>query len=67
MWAWFFGGYAVFSAMLAWRATGVAIHCQDAQQRKDAFKVLVVVWGSGTVGSGVLGAAMKLHELGVLP
>jgi hypothetical protein len=55
MWPWFIAGYALFSAALAWRATGVAIHCDDAQQRKDAFKVLTLVWGGGTAGAGVLG------------
>ncbi|WP_158852460.1 hypothetical protein [Saccharothrix deserti] len=67
MWPWLIGLYVLFSAALAWRATGVAIHSTDPQQRKDAWRVLAFVWGGGTAGSGIAAAAVRLYELGVFP
>jgi threonine dehydrogenase-like Zn-dependent dehydrogenase len=58
--------YVIFSVVTAWRAAGVAIHSKNAQQRKDAFRVLALVWGSGTVGSGVIAGVTRLQELGWL-
>jgi hypothetical protein len=64
MWILFFGGYAVFSATLAWRLVNVVVRSTDAEQRRSAVTMFAMVWGSGSLGAA--GVAIKLHELGVL-
>jgi hypothetical protein len=66
MWTWFLIGYAVFVAILCAYATHVALSNSDKQRRADALKVLKLIWGTATGAGGLLAAAIKLHELGVL-
>jgi len=66
MLGWLIGGYAVVSAVLGWRLVGVVVNCADADQRKDAIKMFGYTWGGGTVGTGLIAGAVRLHELGLL-
>ena len=66
MLAWLFVGYALFSAALAWRLVSVVVHSTDAEHRRSAVTALTMVWGSGSIGAGMLALAIRLHELGAL-
>jgi hypothetical protein len=56
----------VFSAALAWRLVNVVAHSADKEQRRSAVTMFGMVWGTGSLGAGVLGVSPKLHELGLL-
>jgi len=66
MWAWFFGGYATFVAVLVGYATHVALSCADEKRRADAYKVLKLIWGTATGASGVVAIFLRLNEIGLL-
>ena len=66
MWLWFFSGYAVFNGVLVSYATHVALSGKDQQQRRDAFKVLKLIWTTATGTGGLVAIAIRLHDLGVL-
>ena len=51
---WLLYGYAGFCAGLAGYAGVVAVSAEDQTKRADAYRVLKLVWGTGT-GGGVLG------------
>jgi hypothetical protein len=69
VWTWLIGGYAGFSALVGGYAAHIALSCPDEKRRADAYRVLKLVWGTGT-GGGVLGGlvtvAVKLHQGGLL-
>lgn len=67
MWTWFFICYAVFLAVLIAYAVHIALSCPDAERRKDAYRVLRLIWATVTGGGGVIMIAIKLHEMGLLP
>ncbi len=66
MWHLFFIAFAIFNSVLIGYAAHVALSSQDRQQRKDAFKVLRLIWTTATGASGVVAVAIRLHELGLL-
>lgn len=66
MLVWVLLGYALFSAVLAWRLVGVVVSSGDGEHRRSAIAALTVVWGSGSIGAGALALTVRLHELGVL-
>jgi hypothetical protein len=59
-------GYGLFSALLAWRLVNVVVSSTDADHRRSAVTALAMVWGSGSIGAGMLAVAIRLHELGAL-
>jgi hypothetical protein len=61
MWAWVFGGYAIFVAVLIASAVRVALTCEDEGRRDMAYKVLKLVWGTGT-GGALLSALILLSS-----
>jgi hypothetical protein len=64
MWAWFFGGYAVFVAVLISCAVRVALTCEDKERREMAFRVLKLVWGTGTGGTLITALVLlSQHQL----
>jgi hypothetical protein len=58
--------YGLFSALLAWRLVNVVVSSTDADHRRSAVTALTMVWGSGSIGAGMLAVAIRLHELGAL-
>ncbi|GAA0645485.1 hypothetical protein GCM10010174_80550 [Kutzneria viridogrisea] len=66
MWAWFFGGYAVFFAVVAGCAALVSCCAREARQRADALKVLKYL-APGGLGVGTVAAVLiRLHQTGLL-
>jgi hypothetical protein len=67
-WVWLASGYAAFSAGLAGYAAHVSLSATDDKVRENAYRVLKLVWGTGT-GGGVVGGlvtlAVKLHSSGL--
>ncbi|MEV7548264.1 hypothetical protein AB0N89_01405 [Amycolatopsis sp. NPDC089917] len=61
---WFFGGFAVFFAVLIGCATHGALFRPDERHRADAFRVLRFVWGTAT--GGFVALAIQLRNLGVI-
>lgn len=66
MWEWIIGAYAAYSAILAWRLVSVVVHSDDEQHRRSAIRMFTTVWGSSSLASGLVAAAVKLHEIGAL-
>ena len=66
MWVWFFGGYAVFVAVLIGYGTHISLSCTDERRRADAYKVLKLRWTAITGAGGLVLAALKLHDAGLL-
>ncbi|GLY54844.1 hypothetical protein [Lentzea sp. NBRC 102530] len=66
MWAWFFLGYAGFLAVLVGYAVHIALSCPDSDRRKDAYRVLKLIWVTATGSSGVVMLGIQLHTLGLL-
>lgn len=56
--------YAVFLAWLVASAARKAISCPDAEQRKDAYRVLRLIWATAT--AGLVAILFKLHQLNLL-
>lgn len=67
MWGWLLVGYAVFVAALAGYAAHVALSGADRDRRADAYKVLKLVWGTGTGAGGLFAAVLQLQQVGLLP
>ena len=65
-WVWFIVGYAVFVAAITGYAAHVALSGKDGERRDDAFRVLKLVWGTGTGVSGIIALMVRLHDSGVL-
>ncbi|MFE3195882.1 hypothetical protein ACFXHA_43265 [Nocardia sp. NPDC059240] len=67
---WFLIGYFLFVATLVGYSAYVAISCPDAKRRADAFKVLKLIWVTGTGAGGVTlaitSAMLKMRELGII-
>ncbi|MFE2758155.1 hypothetical protein ACFXGA_39775 [Actinosynnema sp. NPDC059335] len=59
-------GYAVFSAILGWRLVTVVTTSADAKRRADAIRMFGYVWGSGTLGAGLVGVVAIMYRLGML-
>ncbi|MFI6100799.1 hypothetical protein ACIA8G_35065 [Lentzea sp. NPDC051213] len=66
MWTWFFICYAVFLAGLIGYAVHIALSCPDPERRKDAYRVLKLIWMTATGSSGVVMLAIQLHNMGLL-
>lgn len=49
---WFAVGYAVFLALLVGYSAHVAISCPNSRRRADAYKVLRLIWATGTGAGG---------------
>ncbi|MFJ9370543.1 hypothetical protein ACIRRA_39815 [Nocardia sp. NPDC101769] len=67
---WFVVGYVVFVGALVAYSAHVAISCSDAAHRADAYKVLKLIWLSGTGAGGVtlliFNVVIKLREIGAI-
>lgn len=67
---WFFIGYVVFVAVLVAYSAHVAISCNDAGKRADAYKVLRLIWATGTGAGGltllIINTVIKLREIGAI-
>lgn len=66
MWGWFLLGYAVFLAVLIGYAVHIALSDPDAERRRDAYRVLKLIWVTATGSSGVVMLAIQLHTMGLL-
>jgi hypothetical protein len=66
MWGWFLLCYAIFLAGLIAYAAHISLSCPDAERRKDAYRVLKLIWVAATGGCGVVMLALKLYELGLI-
>lgn len=66
---WLAISYIIFVAVLIAYSAHVAISCADPAKRADAYKVLKLIWATGTGVSGltlfILNALGKLHDLGL--
>ncbi|GAB3901132.1 hypothetical protein GCM10029964_089480 [Kibdelosporangium lantanae] len=60
----FLGGYAVFMVVIAVCAARVTLSNPDQRRRNDGYKVLRLVWSTGTIGL-VISAAVRLHKSGL--
>jgi hypothetical protein len=56
---WFLVGYAVFIAVLVASAVRVALTGANKARQEMAYRVLKLIWGSGTV-SALIAAAIHL-------
>jgi hypothetical protein len=65
MLSWLLGGYAAFTIVIAAYAAHVTLSNPDQRRRADGYKVLRVVWGTGTTGLAIT-ATVRLHESGLL-
>ncbi|PXX52767.1 hypothetical protein DFR70_13015 [Nocardia tenerifensis] len=67
---WFIVGYVAFIAVLIAYSAHVAISCPDVQQRADAYKVLRLIWATGTGAGGltlvIFNVVIKLQEVGAI-
>ncbi|MRH90487.1 hypothetical protein GFY24_24090 [Nocardia sp. SYP-A9097] len=67
---WFVIGYVVFVGVLVAYSAHVAISCPDAGKRADAYKVLRLIWATGTGAGGItvliFNTVIKLQETGAL-
>ncbi|MGX7828309.1 hypothetical protein ACTG9Q_24780 [Actinokineospora sp. 24-640] len=54
-----------FAALISWRLVGVVVTNADAKHRQDAMRLCGYIWGSCSIGGGLVSAAMQLHEHGV--
>jgi hypothetical protein len=52
--------------MASGAAVAVALAVGDSGRREMAYRVLKLVLGTGTSAGGVIAAAIKLHESGLL-
>jgi hypothetical protein len=66
MWGWLIGGYAAVLALLIGFAGFVASWVECPNKRADAYKVLKLALTAVTGASGVLAAALALHQAGLL-
>ncbi|GAA4527439.1 hypothetical protein GCM10023192_10910 [Amycolatopsis samaneae] len=67
MWAWLIWLFALFVITVSGAASAVALFVTDKPRREMAYRVLKLVLGTGTGAGGVLTAALKLHDVGLLP
>lgn len=65
MLSWLLGGYAAFTIIIAACAAHVALCNPNKRRRADGYKVLRVVWGTGTAGLAIT-ATVRLHESGLV-
>ncbi|MEU4740587.1 hypothetical protein AB0G02_08970 [Actinosynnema sp. NPDC023658] len=63
---WFLGGYALFIGVLLAYSVHVSLSCPDAERRKDAYRVLRLIWTGVTGTSGVVWLVIKFNEWGLL-
>jgi len=66
MWTWLLAGYACLLLLLATCAGLIAVFVPNAYHRADAYRVLKLVLGVTTGTGGLITAAIKMHELGIL-
>jgi len=64
MWV-FVIGFAI-SALMSKPLITVVTTSTDVKQRADAIRMFGLVWGGGTVGTGLVTGAVRLYELGIL-
>jgi hypothetical protein len=64
MWFWFFIGYSAFVVVLVSYAAHIALSSPDEAKRRDGYRVLKLIWGTATGASGLVGIALRLHQLG---
>ena len=67
---WFVVGYVIFVAVLVAYSAHVAISCPDPQHRADAYKVLRLIWATGTGAGGmtllIFNMVIELQEIGAI-
>lgn len=66
MWVWFLIGYAAFVAVLVAYAAHMALSARDKQHRADAYRVLRLIWGTGSGASGLVVLVVNFHCAGLL-
>jgi hypothetical protein len=65
MWVWLVGSYTAFLILLSSCAGYVTLFLPGKERREHAYKVLKLALGTGTGGTGALGAVQLAQQLGL--
>jgi len=66
MWTWLLASYACLLLLLATFAGLIAVFVPNAHHRADAYRVLKLALGVATGTGGLITAAIKMYEHGIL-
>ena len=66
MWTWLLGLFACAVMLIIVCAAYVALFVKDEKQRRDGYRVLALVFGAVTGGTGLVALLLKLHQTGLI-
>ncbi|GAA3007639.1 hypothetical protein [Actinokineospora diospyrosa] len=56
----------IFAGLVSYRLVGVVVRSTSANHRKDAIRLIGLVWTGGSLGPGVVFAVQRAHELAAM-